>query len=101
MRSKVDLPAPFAPNNANASPGRASRDIPPRATTEGFSKGCKRARQPLRAGGKDFSRSSIRMAASGTKELIACLDGEDNETPNEQAATSRKVLTCFLIKGPE
>ncbi len=54
MRSRVDLPAPFAPSRANDSPGRNSNEIPPRAMTEGFSNGWRNARQPLRAGGKDF-----------------------------------------------
>ena len=79
MRSSVDLPAPFAPSKASASPGRTSKEIPARAATLGFSKGCRNARQPLRAGGKNFSRFATRIAASVTMKLIACLWVEDNQ----------------------
>src|SRR5580693_3987420 len=78
MRSSVDLPAPFAPSSASASPGRTSKEIPARATTLGFSNGWRKARQPLRAGGKDFSRFATLIAASFTVKLIACLWVEDN-----------------------
>ncbi|MGC2828141.1 MAG: hypothetical protein WB994_00740, partial [Candidatus Acidiferrum sp.] len=51
-----------------------------RARTVGVSNGCRRARQPLRAGGNDFWRASTQIAASGTKELIAFLAREDNRS---------------------
>src|SRR5580692_11762502 len=78
MRRSVDLPAPFAPSSAKDSPGRTSKEIPARAATDGFSKGCRKARQPLRVGGKDFWRLRTLIAASGTTKLIARLGVEDN-----------------------
>ena len=78
IRSSVDLPAPFAPSSARASPWRTSKERPDRATAVGFSNGCKNVRQPLRVGGNDFSTDSIAMAASsGTQGFIACLLSED------------------------
>src|SRR5580692_5672363 len=93
MRRSVDLPAPFAPSSATASPGRTSKEIPARATTDGFSKGCRKARQPLRAGGKDFWRLSTLIAASGTTQLIACLWVEDNRLARKGTGPSRKPST--------
>src|SRR2546429_4641815 len=78
MRRSVDLPAPLAPRIASASPSLTSNDTPASATAVGFSNGWKKVRQPLRAGGNDFARDSTVIAASGTRNLIACLAFEDN-----------------------
>ncbi len=69
MRRSVDLPAPLAPSRATDSPAAASKETPERAEIEGFSNGWRKARQPLRAGGKAFSRERTRMAGSGTAKL--------------------------------
>jgi len=69
MRSSVDLPAPLAPSRATDSPGAASKEIPESAGIEDFSKGWRRARQPLREGGKDFLRESTKIAGSDTAKL--------------------------------
>ena len=45
----------------------------------GAAKGCKKARQPVWAGGKDFSRESTVIAKSDTLEFITCLWEENNE----------------------
>lgn len=79
MRSNVVLPAPLAPSRATASPGLTCREIPRSAGELGAANGCRNARQPLRAGGKDFSRESIVIAESDTLEFIACLRKENNE----------------------
>ena len=70
MRRSVDLPAPLAPRRATASPSRTSRATSDKAASEGFSKGCRNARQPLRAGGKDLLSDSMDMAARVTTDLI-------------------------------
>jgi hypothetical protein len=58
----------------------------------GFSKGWKKARQPLRAGGKDFARDSTLIAASGTSNFIACLPLEDNQDSGSERAGERQLL---------
>ncbi|MGC2828367.1 MAG: hypothetical protein WB994_01875, partial [Candidatus Acidiferrum sp.] len=65
-----------------------------RARTVGVSNGCRRARQPLRAGGNDFWRASTQIAASGTKELIACLPLEDNRLAG---GSNRRASGGFLV----
>lgn len=78
MRSSVVLPAPLVPSSATASPGFTRSETPRRAGTVAAAKGCAKERQPLKAGGKYFSRESTVMAASGTTEYIACPKKENN-----------------------
>jgi len=78
MRSSVVLPAPFVPSKATASPGLTCREMPQSAGKLRVANGCRKARQPLRAGGKDFSRESMVIAKSGTLDFIARLWEENN-----------------------
>src|SRR5436190_1596321 len=92
MRRSVDLPAPLAQRIPSASPSFTSNDTPASATAVGFSNGWKKVRQPLRAGGNDFARASTVIAASGTRNLIACLRFEDNRDSLSVCARQRKSL---------
>src|SRR5208282_5931947 len=58
--------------------------MPARATAVVFSNGCTKARQPLRAGGKDLWRVSTVMALGSTAKLITCLSTENNRTTSEK-----------------
>ena len=67
IRSKVDLPAPLAPISASMSPDLTWKEIPRRAGTVSRETGCNRARHPLDAAGKYFSRFSTHSEGSFTR----------------------------------
>jgi len=78
MRSRVVFPAPFVPRRATDSPSAISNEIPRRAGEVGAAKGCRKARQPPEAGGKDLASESTLIAEAGTPKLITCLEEENN-----------------------
>src|ERR1700722_16200698 len=98
MRRSVDLPAPFAPSSASASPSRTSKERPAKATAVGFSNGCKNVRQPLRVGGNSFSRDSMAIAGSGTQGFIACLLCEDKSNNGAGGVRSAALKTRSRIQ---
>ena len=91
MRSRVVFPAPFVPRRATDSPSAISNEIPRRAGEVGAAKGCRKARQPPKAGGNDFERESTLIAEAGTAKFITCLKEENNlRTPVGKVAKWRR-----------
>src|SRR5580704_11170173 len=70
MRNSVDLPAPFGPTIATASPCWTKKEIPARARSLRRAMGCSSARHPECAGGKYFSSASTEIAGDGITSVI-------------------------------
>ena len=75
MRSSVDLPAPFGPTIATASPDATANEIPASARSVGLEIGCSKLRQPERAGGKNFSSEDTAISSAGIVVVITELLG--------------------------
>jgi hypothetical protein len=63
----VDFPAPLAPTSARTSPCFTSKEIPRNAGTVSRENGCNKARHPVEAGGKYFSRFSTESEKFSTE----------------------------------
>jgi hypothetical protein len=73
-RSRVDLPAPFAPISATASPAPTEKETPERALSVGFATGWSNARDLESAGGKYFSMDPTAITReSVTRPVIPAL----------------------------
>ena len=76
MRSSVDLPAPFGPISATASPARTTNETLERASSVGLATGWSNARHPESAGGKNLSMDSTVMTReSFTGPVIPAFPG--------------------------
>ena len=100
MRSKVDLPAPLAPTSARISPALTWKEIPRRAGTLSRDTGCKRARHPLDAGGKYFSRFSTRSEGSFTKRSYI-LSNAMKQGPWSRPEACHSDSDCGCRCGPK